>query len=191
MQGTGRPGKSLSLWPCRPCSVQRQGDLAGPCISVALLVMLCTEAGRPGKSLYLCGVVGHAMYRGRERPRKSMLFCRVAGHAVYRRLAGKSFLFYGGRGHISTEAGRPGMSLLCCGVAGHVNTKVGRPGKSYLFCDVAGHINTEAGRPGKCLLCCGIAGHVNTEAGRLAGKSWMFCVLLVTLTQKQGDMTNP
>ena len=57
------------------------------------------ETGRPGKSLYLCG---------------------VAGHAVYRRLAGKSLLFYGGRGHISTEAGRPGKSSLFCDVVGNV-----------------------------------------------------------------------
>ena len=140
-QGVGRPGKSLylcgvvghamyrgretwqvliSLWRCWSCYVQTQGDLAGPYISVVLLVMLCTEAGRPGKSLYLCGVVGHAIYRGRERPRKSMLFCRVAGHAVYRRLAGKSLLFYGGRGHISTEAGRPGKSSLFRDVVGNV-----------------------------------------------------------------------
>ena len=69
----------------RLCTEAGRG-LASPCISVALLIMLCardretwqvlvsvalsamlcTEAGRPGRSLYLCGVVGHAMYRGRE-----------------------------------------------------------------------------------------------------------------------------
>ena len=150
----------VSLWCCWSCYIQRQGDLASPCIFVVLLVMLYTEAGRPGKSLYLCGVVGHGIYRGREtwqvlvslwccwscylqrqgdlaspcifvvllvmvsteagRPGKSLYLCGVAGHAVYRRLAGKSLLFYGGRGHISTEAGRPGKSSLFCDVVGNV-----------------------------------------------------------------------
>ena len=127
-RGSKRPGKSLylcvSLWRCWSCCVQ--------------------EAGRPGKSLYLCGVVdhicyvqrhgdlaspcicgvvGHAMYRGRERPSQSLLFCGVAGHAVYRRLAGKSLLFYGGRGHVSTHAGRPGKSSLFCDVVGNIIVK--------------------------------------------------------------------
>ena len=43
-------------------------DLASPCISVVLLVMLCSEARRPGKSLPLCRVVSHVICRGLAKP---------------------------------------------------------------------------------------------------------------------------
>ena len=42
--------------------------LASPYVSMVLLVTLCSEARRPGKSLPLCRVVSHVICRGFEKP---------------------------------------------------------------------------------------------------------------------------